>query len=227
MANVAYMLGTPGQGYFVNGNVYQADPKNGSITNILPNDVVGLLAAGCTFGSKRVETYSPGAVKAASAAGIVSSVALSSGSLTIAAQPDVPRPLNVVVFPGTTAITAGQVLLTYADDQGGTTLDTLSVTTGASTNLTVSTSKGVASLTSAVVSGVTGGVSPGIEIGTTATFSLLADVGASGITVFKSTIDNAHDSTGTQSTTYPRFFTPGTAPNGTHTYTVGYSFFSP
>lgn len=99
---------------------------------------------------------------AASATATVSSVSLSAGSLTIAAQPDVPRQLAIVLFTST-ALTSGLLVATYTANDGATQVDTISLVGLAAT---FTTSKGVEHLTSAVVVAPSGGTSPGIQIGT-------------------------------------------------------------
>lgn len=227
--SVAQMLGTPGQGYVgqSSGTVYQADPTTGVISAPAAADIPGLLAAGATFGSKRNVWYNPAVIKAASIQNVVTSVALSNGALTIAAQADVPRPLQGVLFPGAAAMTAGTLTMVYKDSDGGTTTDVQSLITGSGVNLTFTTSKGVATLTSATVAAIAGGSSPGIQLGMNANISVPADVGATGITFYKATMDDTNDVLPAQPiAANPRIITPNTAPNATHTYGFGYSYWS-
>jgi len=135
-------------------------------------DAQFLLGLGFQFAVTDHKLYTTGGAPAASSAAVtVSSTSLTAGSLTIAAQPDTPRQLQAVVFPGaTTAITAGNLVLTYTANDGTTQVDTLSLVmatqTAGTAGATLTTTKGVERLASAVVSGLVGGTSPGVQIGT-------------------------------------------------------------
>lgn len=236
MANITQMLGLPGQTYFVNGNTYVANSFGliiggsnslGAFTGIQQSDINGLQAAGATYTSLRTRFTALGPVKAAAVANVVASVAFAASTLSIAAQPDVPRPLQVVVTPGAAAITAGPLTLTYTDEHGVVTVDALSGVTGSGTALTLTTSKGCSRLTSAVVGAVVGGVSPTITIGMNANVSLPAEAGFVGLVVYKANTDGADDTLPAAVAGKPaNMVTPATAPNATHTLTFGYQFYT-
>jgi hypothetical protein len=220
------MLGAPGQVYSVNGNIYHAD-ANGLISAVAAADVVGLFQGGAVPTTLRARLYNFGAVKAASAGLVVASVALSNGTLTIAANPDVPRPVEFVVTPGTLAITAGTLTTVYTDSQGVGVTETFSVTTALSTVKTVTTSHGVSVMSSATLAAVAGGVSPWIQGGTNAQIALPIDVNAAGIAIFASAMDNAAATLATQPVAGDkRIIATATAPNNTHTFTIGAQFYS-
>jgi hypothetical protein len=57
----------------------------------------------------------------------VASTSLTAGTLTIAAQTDVPRQLAAIIYPGTTSITAGSLVYTYTANDSTAQVDTLSL----------------------------------------------------------------------------------------------------
>lgn len=214
-------------GGLVQGNfgVYQA-VSGGTIT-VDTRDVPSLLALGMTYVTTPAEVYSPAkAPAAASAAAMVASVALSNGALTIAASPDVPRPVAVVLGNGTAPITAGTVTLGYTANDGSLTTDVFSAALLASAGATLFTSKGVVKISTGFVSGLVGGTSPFIFAGTTAALTVPVAQGATGVSFFSETVDGAAETIGTSTTTLGGI-TPTTAPNGTHTYSFGYNYTAP
>lgn len=233
---VTLLLGAPGSQFYVNGNTYQAD-LNGAITGgvvaasgaafsgISLNDLSELISAGATYGAIRSRMLTYGVIAAASAALVLASGALSNGSKAVAANPDVPRPLSYIVVPGA-AITAGTLTLVYLDHNGQTVTDVLSLVMGNVTT-TLAPSRAVSRMTSQTVAALAGGSAPTIQGGTTAVLAAPTDVGATGVTFFKALTDNADATLPTQSATGSFLFTPATAPNGTHTYGFGYTFYSP
>lgn len=229
------MIGTPGYEYFANGNTYQANGSGlitggtnsqGSFSGIMPGDVVPLMNGGAHVATLRARWINFGIVKAASAAAVVASAALSNGSLGAITQPDIPRQLQGVVIPGAAAITAGALTLVYNNTQGVASTDTISLVTGSGVNLTFTTSQGCARLTSAIVAGLVGGSTPTVELGTNTVLALPADVGQSGLAVYKAVVDDADDTLPTQSASDGHLVTPNTAPNGTHTFSFGINFFA-
>lgn len=144
--------------------------SDGTVT-VNAADASYLFGLGFQFALTDHRVYTtPGAPVLASAVVTVSSVALGNGTLTIAAQPDVARQLQAVVFPGTPGITAGTLTYLYTANDGTTQSDVLSLVTGPQAagvaGNTLATSKGVERLTSATVAGLVGGNSPTIEVGT-------------------------------------------------------------
>lgn len=230
---ITQLLGTAGNSYVVNGNTYIANSagvisggsnSQGSFLGIQAGDLGSLLSEGCTYAVQGGRYTYFGIVKAALATANVASVALSNGSLTIAAQPDVPRQLQFVVNPGASAITAGFLNLAYLSTDGVASTDALPLATGANTAATLVTSRGVSRLTTASVAGLTGGTSPNIQGGSNGVLALPCAVGAANIVVTMANVDGAPDSLPTQSANDGRLITPNTAPNGTHTFAFGYNF---
>lgn len=199
---------------------------DGTVT-VDPSDVPALLRAGYVYVTNAfrwVDLFK--GVVAASAALLVASAALSNGSKAVAAQPDVPRQGQAIVIPGTTAITAGSLTLTYIANDGTVVADALDLTTALSTTKTLTTSKGLVHLTSAVVAGLVGGTSPTYQVGTNNTLALPVDPGFQGFAVVKANVDGADEAVGTV-TASGGLISPTTAPNATHTYSFGYTYLSP
>lgn len=169
--------------------------------------------------------YQPiiGTPRAASAGRIVSSTSFANGTLTIANQPDVPRQLNLVWTPGTTAITAGNVALTYRANDSTLQVDNLSPITAASTPATLTTSKGVISLTSAIVTGLTGGVTPGVQIDDTNSLSVSVSPGYQDFAITQAFENNAVQGTSAVASSAASY-TPSTAPNASNTFGAFFTY---
>jgi hypothetical protein len=165
---------------------------------------------------------------AASAGGIVNSVALANGALTIAANPDAMRQVFMRVDPGTTAITAGVCTVTYAANDGtAAQVDVLSLATALSTILSTNLSKGALTVASAVVSGLVGGTSPKIQLGTTAALAVPLPPGSVDVAILKEITDGVDNSATLGTLNNAGIWTPHTAPNATHTFGVNYSTLAP
>jgi hypothetical protein len=200
-------------------------PADGLIT-VDTRDAANLLAAGCSYvrATTRQQTIT---TPAAGAVGqLVASTAFSNGTKTIANQPDVARLASVRIDPGTSAITAGNVAVSYIALDGTTTVDNLSAVTAASTVLSQNISKGIVKLNSLVVTAVAGGASPGIQMDTLNQLGVMADPGYVDFSVLDLKVDGV-DSGVASVATAAACFTPSTAPNGTHTYNVIANFNSP
>jgi hypothetical protein len=221
------------------GNVFVATDGTVSVN---PADVKDLMALGYQFALTTHDWYTtPCAPAAASAAVTVASAALSNGSLTIAAQPDVPRQLQAIVNPGTTAISAGNLALSYTANDGAPQVDNFSLVmvAGAAAGTikaTFQTSKGVEHLASAVVSGVVGGTTPAIQIGTNALLALPVSPRFQDFAVTKETaiavaatsgLSTGTDETVGTVTASGGLIAPTTAPDGTHALSFGYNYVSP
>jgi hypothetical protein len=224
------MMGLPGEQYFVNGNTYTA-AASGFISNVAPGDVSALIAAGCRFSNLRIDWLGPFVPLAAAANRIVTSVAAANGGLTIAAQPDVPRPLAIVLTPGAAAVTAGSLAVVYNNQQGVAITDTFSLVTGSGVNLTLNTTQGASHVTSAAITAFAGGSSPTIVIGTTASITLPLPGVFANLTVWKENVDNADETVGTLTTTgsvaastLTANIATTTAPNATHSFTFGVAY---
>ena len=165
---------------------------------------------------------------AASVGGIVNSVALANGALTIAANPDAMRQVFMRVDPGTTAITAGVCTVTYAANDGTLAqVDVLSLATALSTILSTNLSKGVLTVASAAVTGLVGGTSPKIQLGTNAALAVPLPPGSVDVTILKEITDGTDNSSTLGTLNNAGIWTPHTVPNGTHTFGVNYSTLAP
>jgi hypothetical protein len=204
------------------------------IINANVTDVGDLLRGGCSGAIARHSKYTtPGIPLAASATYIVTSVTLSAGSLTIAHQPDVPRQLQALVTTGTGTLTAGGLTMTYTANDGTTQVDTFSFVglTGANT---LTTSKGVERLTSAVLAASAGGTAPGIEIGINAYLAVPLDPGAVDWVITKemiislsTTLQIPTDEAISTLTISTGLVSPTTVPDATHWLGFFYNYYMP
>lgn len=211
------------QGAFGN---YQA-ASDGSFT-VDTRDAPPLLARGLTYVKQTSRSYAaPLAPAAASVGGVVSSGALSNGSVAVTTQPTVMRPVNVEVGTGTTAITAGTVAVTYIGNDGISGTDTLNLACALSSSVTQSLSRGVISISAITVAGLVGGTSPWIRLSTTAAISMPVDPNAVDFSVTREFDAGATIAVGTLVTGVLGSITPTTAPNATVTYSFNYSYLSP
>lgn len=226
MANTLQMYnagGIPLLSRNVANTVYTPGATDG-IASINLADVSDALRAGWVFiaGVFRLQAVTTPAAAAVGA--VVASAALSNGTLTVIAnKPDVMRQVKTRIDPGTSAITAGTVTNTYVANDGSVTVDVIAMAgIAASTPTTFASSKGVLSMTSSVVAALAGGTSPKVEISTTATLAVPVDPGTVDFAeVFEAT-DGTANAVGAVAA--GGFITPTTAPNGTHSYSLGYTF---
>lgn len=190
-------------------------------------DVPPLLTQGFSYVKQTGASYTtPIAPAAAAIAAIVSSGAISNGSVAVTHQPDVPRPVNVEVGTGTGAITAGTVAVTYVGNDGTTGTDTLSAVVGASAATTQGLSRGVVTISSIVVAGLVGGTTPWIRLSTTAAISLPVGQNAVDFAVTREYDAGATIAIGALAAALGSI-TPTTAPNATVTYGFIYDYTSP
>lgn len=201
-------------------------PSDGIIT-IDSRDGPQVLRMGGTYLTNATRQAIVGAAIAGAAGKIVASAGLSNSSYVIANQPDFPRLLSVRVDPGTSAITAGQAVVSYiANDGSNPQLDTISFATGAGTVFSTNLSKGAVFVNSLVVSGLVGGTSPGIQMDTLNFLAAIVDNGFVDFSVLNLTVDAARS--GVASTIASSgVFLPSTIPNSTHTYNAVVTFFAP
>lgn len=212
------------------GNV--AENSDGTFS-IDPRDTVFAFGAG--YVPARTDSrfyYTPTAPTLANVNLCFSSAGLSNGTLAVAANVDSMRPVTAIVIPGTTAITAGVLTLTYAANDGtAAQVDALNLATPLSTTLTISTTKGVLRLASQIVTGLTGGTSPTIQIGTSAAIAVPVPPGAQDAAIVSEFLDgaivtaaNAGTLTSSGTSASPLgVYTPHTAPNSTHNFGVAYT----
>jgi hypothetical protein len=214
-------------------------PNSGTVTasatdntfTIDTRDLVDAMKQGYVpvYRDSRSYQTSPILAAAASVGGVVNSVALANGALSlVSAVPDTMRQVFMRVDPGTTAITAGVCTVTYAANDGtAAQVDVLSLATPLSTILSANLSKGVLTIASAVVSGLVGGTSPKIQLGTTAALAVPVPPGAVDVTILKEITDVADTSANLGTITNAGIWTPHTVPNATHTFGVNYSTLAP
>lgn len=211
-------------------------PANGLIT-IQTGDITDALRMGCTYVNSMCRWYTtPGPPRAASAGRIFASAGVSTGTLAVANQPDVPRQLAIVVWPGTVALTGGSVVLTYVANDGTTTVDSTTMAASASALTTFNTTKGVVSVTSIVTntSTISGGASPAIQINDTNALAMAVDPGFVGFNVIKESTwlglavtggptNQTVGTVGSAAGCYTPTFTPST----TVMYGIGYVYTMP
>lgn len=203
------------------GNQYTANAAG--VIQVASNDITAAVNAGWVFAFQefRKETFTAPLV--ATVGKIVASAALTNGVLTIANQTDVSRPIAPRIDPGVSAITAGTLTLVYIANDGTTTTDTLTLVAALSTPVTLSSSKGVLSLTSATVAGLVGGTSPKVQIDTNASLAVSLPPAALAFTETFEATDGVPNTLGTASSF--GIVKPNTAPNGTHNYSLGYQYY--
>lgn len=220
------------------GNVFV---KSDGTVQVDARDVTELQRAGFQIAAVRHANYTtPGAPGAASATAAVASVAISAGAsvaagqtLTVAAQPVVPRQIQAVIDPGTLAITGGNLVLTYLGNDGQTHIDSLPLTTALSTLLTVTSTYGVEHLTSAIINNLVGGVPGWLRgIGWNATLAVPIDPRAASITFSRESVLSTAPTTGITTGADEAVGTvgsngliaPTTVPNATQASSFGYSY---
>lgn len=216
-----------GFGGLVQGNygTYRA-AADGTFT-VDTRDAPAMLALGMTYVNKIMSMHGLLIAPAAATVGhIVASGALSNGTLAIAAQTDLPRPVTVEVGTGTLAVTAGSAVVTYMGNDGQTGTDTFSLVCPANGTTTQFLSRGALNITSAVVSGVAGGVSPWLRMSTTAALSLPVSPNCVDFSVLREYDASATIAVGALSPVLGSI-TPTTVPNGTVTYGFVYSYVAP
>ena len=216
-----------GFGGLVQGNYgnYQA-AADGTFT-VDTRDAPSMLTLGMAYVKQVNTSYTtPAAPAAAGVGAIVASAALSDGTLSIAASPDVMRPVAVEVNPGTAAITAGNLAVTYEGNDGQTLTENVSLICKASAPFTNLLSRGVVTVSSAIITALAGGHSPFVRLNTTAAISAPIDPGAQDVAFTREYDDGATIAVGAASVALGSI-SPTTAPNGTHTYSFVYSYIAP
>lgn len=220
-------LAGSGFGGLVQGNWgnYQA-ASDGTFT-VDTRDVSALLTLGMNYVRIQNQSFTlPLAPPAASVGGVVSSGALSNGTVAVTVQPTVMRPVNVEVGTGTTAITAGSVAVTYIGNDGVVGTDTLSLICPLSSAVTQGLSRGVDTISSIVVSGVVGGTSPWLRLSTTAALSVPVAPGTNSVAFTREYDAGATVAVGTPAAALGSIAPTG-APNGTLTYSFLYTSTAP
>lgn len=158
---------------------------------------------------------------------IVTTVAISgltAGALTIAAQPDYPRTMQVFITDANSSITGGTVTIVGIDQNGVGITDVIAVT-GAGSFTGVKAFAKVTSATWALVSGTVTNTSDTVAIGFGPALGLPAAPGATYKRLIKAAFDDADD-LGTFSATYG-LYTPAGTMNGAKLVEVTFLFSVP
>lgn len=153
---------------------------------------------------------------------IVNAVDITNVVLTIAAQPDFPRKLQVRIVDANSSVSAGVVTLVGIGARGQAVTQAIPLTGGTQT---VVTTDAYATLTSATVTGAVGnvagdtiGIGPGTALGLPGPSTPTAGTYA----VHKSNVTNANETVGTVDATAGTII-PTSVPNGTRTYDFWFS----
>jgi hypothetical protein len=190
-------------------------------------DLAAMLQLGMNNVNNTVAQYTtPLPPAAATVSVIVASGALSDGTVAVAAQPDVLRPVNVVVGTGTTAITAGTITVTYVGNDGQSGVEIIPATCALSSAVTHTLSRGVDTITSVAVAGLVGGTAPWRHFDTTTALSLPVPSGVADVVFQREYDGGATIAVGAVAVTLASI-TPTTAPNGTLNYSFTYYYLAP
>ena len=226
---VALQTGGTAVGNFYGRNSGLVAVNSDGTFSIDPRDLGDALRNGYTtvYNDTKQSTFAL-APLVATVGKFVNSTTLANGTLSVAAQPDVPRGANVVVAPGSPGVTAGTLTVVYvANDGSNPQTDVVSLVGNPnSLPFTSPLSKGVLSITSATVAGLSGGTSPGIQIDSNGILGVPVPPLATSVTLIKEDTDGGNQTTlGTLTTA--GLWTPHVALNGTHTYQAWYSTVAP
>ena len=225
MPNV--QLAGNGFGGYIQGNYGNYSIGVDGTFTVDTRDAPALLALGMSYTKMVSNSFTFPIVPPAAAIGaIVASGALSNGVVAVTAQPTVTRPVNVEVGTGTTAITAGTVAVTYRGNDGVVATDTFPLACALSSATTQGLSRGVVSISSIVVAVLVGGTSPWLRLSTTAALSLPVDPNTVDFAVNREYDAGATIAVGTLGVSMGSIF-PTTPPNGTATYSFGYTYTAP
>ena len=152
---------------------------------------------------------------------IVAAVQITDVALTIIAQPDYPRNLQIRMNQVGAAVTGGICTLIGVGADGSAVTEVIDCTGGTKTEIST---LGYATLTSATVSGlIGGGGGTTIGIGVGPGLALPIPVGAAAVAVAKTVMDEA-DETVAGVDAAARVVTPTTAPNAAHDYHFFYNY---
>ena len=203
---------------------YLTGPQDPSQLNATINWLISQINGASVQG----RSYSVTAPIAAELVSIKAAATPTNGTITIAAQPDYPRKLQVRVVIGTTtttAITAGTLTLVGTDCKtGAINGEVVSLIANAST--TITTTNCYSQLTSGTVAAYAAngsGTGNTLGIGVSNALGLPATLGSYGLTVYKENVDNANETVGTVDGS-AFTITPTTAPNATHNYNFFYTY---
>ena len=203
-----------------------ADPASDGSVTIDTRDIPEAIRGGFSPVFPKINRQVIDTPAAASTSLVVAPATIANGTLAIAAQPDVARQLQVVATSGTPGITAGILTVPYTANDGSSTSDVFALSLIGASNHTYTSSKGAMHVGVPVIAGLAGGTTPSVHIGTNAVLSVPVPPGATSAALLKEDLDGAD--AGTPGVlTNKGLYTPNTAPNGTHTYEVDYTFLAP
>lgn len=158
---------------------------------------------------------------AAALTGIVNTVDAADGVQSLAAQPDVPRKLQVRVVDADSSISAGSLVLVGVGARGQAVTQTIALAGGTKT---VTTTDAYATLTSATISGLADAAAGDtVGIGPATALGLPVAQGSTAAAVFRALVDDAAETVGTVDATAGTI-APTTAPNGTHDYDFHFTY---
>lgn len=152
---------------------------------------------------------------AAELVSIVADVVVADGAQIIAAQPDVPRKLQVGITDANASISAGTLDLVGTGPAGEAVTESVTLTGGSATKATVNAYSHV---TSATVAGLAGNEGADkVSVGVGPALGLPIPSGAASVTVYKANVDSADEAVGVVDAT-ARTIAPTTAANAVHDY---------
>lgn len=158
---------------------------------------------------------------AAELVSVVAAVDIADGALTIAAQPDYPRKLQVGIVDANSSVSAGKVTLVGVGASGEAVTEEVTLTGGTATKVTTNA---YATLTSATVSLVADAAAGDtVSIGVGAALGLPRSQVGTALTVYKTLVNNAAEAVGTVDATAGTV-APTTAANGARTFDFFYRF---
>lgn len=161
---------------------------------------------------------------AATTTTFVADVSIANSACTIAAQPDYPRKIQIVITDANSSITAGLVTVIGVGASGQALNQAIDISNGGTHTYT--TTDAFASITSITPSGLVGNAAADhISAGPTNALGLPGCKTPTGATfaVYKTDVDNANETVGTVDATAGTI-TPTTAPNGTHNFDAWYNY---
>lgn len=154
----------------------------------------------------------------------VADASIANGVQTIAAQPDFPRKITMVITDANSSVTAGVVTFVGVGARGQALTQAISIANGGTHTYT--TADAYAKITSITVTALAGAAGADhIKCGPSNALGLPAFNTPTPITfaVYKSNVDNANEAVGTVDAAAGTII-PTTVPNGTHTYDFFYTY---
>lgn len=218
-AGVTLFEGRSGQNYSVDGN--------GIVNITLAGDVGGAFNAGFVPAMSWGGIQSYAAPAAANATLVVHASTLANSTLVVSAQPTLARKLSTVVSVAGGSITAGNLTLVGVSGLQAPVTEVQSVALGTATATTIKSSNAFAAVNTAILTGVGGAtVTASITIGTAPDLAIIMPTNFRKLAVVSEFVDGATESIGTVDGV-AGCIALTTAPNGTHNYSLYYTFVQP